>query len=131
MARFVMNLGDNLVDFHSVGQNKVYAEKQHLKKFSKTNTYNILQQLTGRAPQQQLLVLCMTMVSCWKKSNSRNHLHVSILQLFSLCLKIRLKYSCLFFLVFGFKMYGVEIYVYILFFSDRSLPAAQEKSTLW
>ena len=28
--------------------------------------YNILQQLTGLAPQQQLLVLGMTMVSCWQ-----------------------------------------------------------------
>ena len=41
-------------------------ECRHLKKSSKTNTYNILRQLTGLAPQQQLLVLGMTMVSCWQ-----------------------------------------------------------------
>jgi hypothetical protein len=41
-------------------------------KISQTNTYNILQQLTGLAPQQQLLVLGMTMVIIY--------IHSSILQ---------------------------------------------------
>jgi len=69
MTHFVKTLGDKLVDVHSVGQNKVCAEKtgvikkqmQAPKKSSKTNTYNILQQLIGLAPQQQLLVLGMKM----------------------------------------------------------------------
>ena len=70
MTHFVKNLGDKLVDVHSVGQNKVCAENsrsrkgnecRHLKKSSKTNTYNILQQLIGLAAQQQLLVLGMKM----------------------------------------------------------------------
>ena len=64
------NLGDKLVDVHSVSQNKICAEKKqepqenecrHLKNSSKGNIYNILQQLIGLAPQQQLLVLGMKM----------------------------------------------------------------------
>ena len=69
MTHFVKTLGDKLVDVHSVGQNKVCAENNRshketnagTKKSSKTNTYNILQQLIGLAPQQQLLVLGMKM----------------------------------------------------------------------
>ena len=67
MTHLVKNLSDKLVDVH-VGQNKVCTESnrnhtknecRHLKKSPKTNIYNILQQLTGLAPQQQLLVLGM------------------------------------------------------------------------
>ena len=74
MTHFVKNLGDKLVDFHSVGQNKACAEKSRShketnadtpKEIIQKNTYNILQQLTGLAPQQLPLVLGMTMVSCW------------------------------------------------------------------
>ena len=71
MIRFVKNLGDKLVDVHSVGQNTVCAEKKtgtiknsecrHLKKSSKANIYNILQQIIGLPPQQQLLVLGIKM----------------------------------------------------------------------
>ena len=70
MIHFVKNLGDKLVDVHSVGQNKVCAENNRShketnagnpKKSSKTNTYIILQQLIGLAPQQQLLVSGMNM----------------------------------------------------------------------
>ena len=70
IIHFVKNLGDKLVDVHSVGQNKICAERKqepqksecrHLKKSSKGNMYNILQQLIGLAPQQQLLVLGMKM----------------------------------------------------------------------
>ena len=47
MTHFVKNLGDKLVDVHSVGQNKVCAENnRHLTKSSKTNIYIYLQHLT-------------------------------------------------------------------------------------
>jgi hypothetical protein len=64
MIHVVKNFGDTdkLVDVHSVGQYKVCTKNnRHLKKSSKTNTYNMLQQLIGLAPQQQLLVLGMKM----------------------------------------------------------------------
>ena len=115
--------------FHSVGQNKVYAEKQtgaikkqmrrHLKKVSKTNTYNILQQLTGRAPQQQLLVLGMTMVSCWKK-NHREIIY--IFQFFNysrFCLKIRLNYSCFFSWSLVFKCMVLKSMFTFYFFRQK------------
>ena len=61
IIHFVKDLGDKLVDVHSVGQNKIYAQKKkqepqksecrQFKKSSKGNMYNILQQLIGLAPQ--------------------------------------------------------------------------------
>ena len=112
MAHFVKNLGGTLVDFHSVGRIK-YAQKTTgaikkqmlLKKSSKTNTYNILQQLTGLAPQQQLLVLGMTMVSCWLAAiREIIYIHSSIIQFFPLSIEhiVELSSYYLFFLVFGF-----------------------------
>ena len=79
IIHFVKNLGDNLVDVHSVGQNKICAEEKtgatkkecrHLKKSSKGNIYNILQQLIGLAPKQQLLVLGMKMEIIYTFFNS-------------------------------------------------------------
>ena len=71
IIHFAKNLGDKLVDVHSVGQNNICAEKKRgamkttnadtWKKSSKGNINNILQQLIGLAPQQQLLVLGMKM----------------------------------------------------------------------
>ena len=66
MTHFVKNLGDKLVDVHSVGQNKVCAENNRSHKETKAGTKEIiqnqyLQQLIGLAPQQQLLVLGMNM----------------------------------------------------------------------
>ena len=75
------------------------------KKSSKTNTYNILQQLTGLAPQQQLLVLGMTMVSCWLAAiREIIYIHSSIIQFFPLSIEhiVELSSYYLFFLVFGF-----------------------------
>ena len=73
MTHSVKNLGDKLIYVHSVGQNNVCPEnnrshketnagtyKSHPKQVL-TYTYNILQQLVGLAPQQQLLVLRMKM----------------------------------------------------------------------
>ena len=89
IMHFVKNLGDKLLDVHSVGQNKICAEEKkqesqksecrHLKKSSKGNIYNILQQLIGFAPQQQLLVLGMKMEIIY--------IHSSILQVCSLFFK--------------------------------------------
>ena len=60
IIHFAKDLGDKLVDVHSVGQNKICAEEktgatknrmQTLQKSSKGNMYNILQQLILLAPQ--------------------------------------------------------------------------------
>jgi hypothetical protein len=79
-----------LVHVHSVGQNKVCAgdnrtchketnagaERNHPKQIL-TRPYG---SFAGLAPQQQLLVLDMTMVSCWQAAIQEM---ISILQLFN------------------------------------------------
>ena len=65
------------------------SECRHLKKSSKGNIYNILQQLIGFAPQQQLLVLGMKMEIIY--------IHSSILQVCSLFLKEKVNHVTAYF----------------------------------
>jgi predicted amidohydrolase len=71
------------------------------KESSKTNTYNILQQLIGLAPQQQLLVLGMKME---RKKNLYNSLYTffNSSSLFAFVRKFCLTMFMLIFLVFSF-----------------------------
>ena len=111
-------MGDKLVDVHSVGQIKVCAENnRNLKKSSKQNTYDILQQLIGLAPQQ-LLVLGMNMEIIY--------IHSVILQVCSLLFEHFVEpCACLFFLVFRFSMYGEKKYVVFILQTEALPPANQ------